>query len=261
MPERRFTEQQVADIIRRATEAQNARRSPSATSASISADEVRRLGAELGVDPEALEEALGKTMLWSTSDKGSVYSMFRTWERHVPDAITLPEVVYSLRVLAPWRCVGPTTVNAKGELRCRVLAGMAWNVVTVSDSGEGIRIKARSNATATLLLPVLGGLLLTLWPMAMMASLQRSWYRDENLGWFISILLLLAIWVLAAWCVRSLLVFTNRKITRAMDEAAVSLAKNTLEREPNLLLSSRLHGQGRHLEDDEPRLDQRLGGG
>lgn len=259
MPERRFTEQQVADIIRKATEAQSVRRSAQGESGAISASEIRRIGAELGIDPEAIEEAMGKAVTWTTVESGSEFPAQRFYERRIPGPLSVACFADVMGALAPSRWLSSVSVRADGVLTYKAIVGVTSCAVTLTNYGQESRLRVRCSAAGAWVVTVVIGFIL--WLLYLLAApSMHNLHAFMALPWYVYLYSMLLIGGSAYWCTSWLTRFSHRKLTRLMDEVANNLYERTLAQPSGERLSSQLSEPVRLPGEEETRLGQRLGG-
>lgn len=141
---RRFTEKQMAEIIRRAVEIQSGK---AVAAEGISEDELRTAAAELGIEPGAISAALSSVDVSDASSRPNIWGgPTRTEiERVIEGTMTedqWEETVADLRAALE----EPGTVEQRGNTYewSGTSGGLEYNTITVRQSGGTVRLKAVS---------------------------------------------------------------------------------------------------------------------
>jgi uncharacterized small protein (DUF1192 family) len=266
MPERRFTEQEVADIIRRATEAQIGMAQREAPPGTLSATDVLRIGAELGVDPAALEAAMGGAVVWTShDDAGSLFKTKRSFERRIPAPLTEADFAELMGLFEPWGIRGAQSFRVGSALHYKAMAGVSGCSVTLTGSEEGACLKVRSDsgnawlwtlAPLILLFPGFPFLLdlLSPDPLLLDAPLATTWT-------YVGIAFALAaVWALAGALSLHSIRSANQRIARLMDEFAAGKAERARLRATGLRQGARPRELESHSGPNELMIDRTEGG-
>jgi hypothetical protein len=238
MGERQFSEQQVADIIRRAAEAQTqqGRTVPSA-SGLVSAAEVRRIAGELGIDANAVEAAIQQTSNWMATDSGSLNSVDRTLERRVEGELADEDYAAVMEEFVPSSGPGSQSITMGSTLNYKAMAGLAECNVNVSKKSGWTNLRVKTSAYLALLPTMLPAFLVSVVSAGIIWE-SKSLQAGEKL--LTHVLILAAAWSLAIWGFRVAIRYSNRKIAAIMDSTAAKIADLNSSGRSDVALEERL---------------------
>ena len=250
MGERQFTEQQVADIIRRAAEAQPKLTGPgNATQGLINASEVKRIAQELGIASDAVDRAIEDTSNWTATDSGSLNSVDRTMERRVEGELADEDYSAVLEEFVPSSGPGGQSISVGSTLNYKAMAGLAECNVNVSKKSGWTNLRVKSSAFLALLPTMIPALLATVVSGGIVWE-SRGLTGSEKL--MIHAAILIAVWGLATWAFRSAVRSSNRKIKELMDRTATKMAE--LSGGTRTISGARLLASGAPVEETEQEL-------
>ncbi len=223
MSERHFTEQQVADIIRRATDLQvKEGRQSSQSHGLITSSEVRRIASELGIDSAAIESAMHSTNNWTAIDEGNENQFERTFERTIEG--DLPEEDYAaiLEEFTPSSTPGSQSITLGSTLSYKSMVGFAECNVTVAKRNGRTSLRVKSAAHLSFLPTLLPALLVTLITTASLSKYSpiEVWMKVLMIA-----AVAITVWSVAFFAMKALVRSTNRKISQTMDRAAARIAE------------------------------------
>jgi uncharacterized membrane protein len=224
--ERHFTEEQVAEIIRRAAAYQNRAKTPGvSTPAGISESELCRVAEELGIDAEAFRRSLDEVGASTQNDTGTLNSVSRVLERTIQGEV--PEDAYGAMVeeFVPVSGFGGQSILQIGKaLSYSCMVGVAQCNVNVSRRDRQTVLRVQSNATMAGLAAFLPAFLATAVSGAIVWD-QMTAAAAVKLVVHLSILAL--IWSGATVGFRAMVRNANRKVRGMIDRAAAKLAEAT----------------------------------
>lgn len=208
--ERHFSEQEVSQVILRASELQE-RLAPDGEVArphGVRESELVRIATELGLEERFVRDAIQDPVTFAPTDRGSLAALDRTLERTCPGLPGSEAFEIALDEFGPSSGIqsGPTTVG--DTMTYQSMAGMSHCEMLVSKKGGRTRVKVGVST----FLPVIAVALPILMATAIIAGTVGK-AAGPAIGWGIAIAGLAANWVIT----RAVNKWSNRKVEQKLD--------------------------------------------
>jgi hypothetical protein len=222
--ERRYSEEQVSEIIRRAAEiSSNGVDSSLARGSGISESELKRIASEIGLEASAVDTAMRETGSVVSQDTGGALSYERSFERRIQGYVgeeahaTLVE--HFVPEWDPFR--GTTKIGSMVSYKSSV--GTNTCHVSITQKSGRTTLKVTSNAWVSMMATFLPAVLLSVLSAILVFSSTRLAQSDKPELFLASLLVL---WTAAVVANIKLVKFSNKKVERLVDAAASELAES-----------------------------------
>jgi len=173
MSERRFTDEEVAIILREATEARGGSRRDG-DAGGLTLGQLEEIAGEVGMDPAQVRSAANRLVLHRSGQRLPFFGtpVAPAFERAIPGALPpgdLAELVTTIRRMLGRRGIGSSEL---GAFEWRAQGAMGGRYVSVLQGGGTVRLRVFGNFRDGLFLVTLGGgVVLTLVATAFLAAL------------------------------------------------------------------------------------------
>jgi hypothetical protein len=246
--ERRFSETQVTEIIRRAAEASAVGRTTKSGSVGIPESEVRRIASELGIAGPELDHALSEAGLIESSESGTGSSLERVIERTVPAELDFDQTVRVLEEFVPVSGFQGSQVQAGKTINYKSLVGLSECQVTVNSRRGRTKLRVKSNAGLCFIptfIPFVMGSIIA------MAGIWDEMQAAAGVKWMLTVAIVGGLGTLAWFGRAALTRWTNRKVLELTERAA-----SHLEEEAQYMIENPDQQEIRtHLEDDREHVE------
>lgn len=243
--ERRFTEEQVSEIIRRAADISGGEGDPSPhRGQGVTEPELRRIAKEIGLSETAIEVAMRETGTVNKSDTGGDLTYERTFERRIQGEVgdegyaTLIE--HFVPEWDPFR--GTTRIGTLMSYKCSV--GTNTCNVSIAQKAGQTTLKVTSNAWVSMMATFLPATLLSILAIILVSATVDSRFLDKM---ELLVPILAVVWTAAILGNIKLVKFSNKKVARLVDSAAADLAASADH------LRSRIAASAPHVEAELER--------
>lgn len=222
--ERRFSEEQVSEIIRRAAEISSTGIDPALSRGSgVSESELKRIASEIGLDAEAVDAAMRETGTVVSNDTGGDLSWDRSYERRIGGEVSAEQahatlVEHFVPEWDPFR--GTTKIGSLVTYKSSV--GINTCHVSIARKSGRTILKVTSNAWVSMMATFLPATLLSV--LACIFILGSSKLMNDKLE--VLVPLLAALWITAVVANIKLVKFSNKKVSRLVDAATADLAES-----------------------------------
>ena len=220
-----FSEQEVANVVRRAIELQEQASQESYTPG-VTDTELQRIAGELGIDPRFLEMAIHES--GTTESKKGPLHLTEEFERVVDFELSPEDYDILLAHLKP--------TNHRGSFQQvgRTLSGQAWTGcsmarVEVTSKKGRTRINVRSNAIFAWLTTIHPAMLSSFGLLAGMGAAGKIW---------LALAIVSAIWLVATFAFTALLKNGHKAARRLTEKLAQSVADEAPDLRENLAKSA-----------------------
>ena len=220
---RRFTEQQVGDIIKRAAEYQLRQRVPRHPSPEgISESELRSVAEELGIGAEALEKALSKTGIVTQEDSGSLKSINRTLIRILDREINDDDLAIVTDNFPPMAGTAGAMLTLGKSVQYRSLCNSIYCSVRIFRQEGSTKLKIESNAWA-MTWPLQIAIMLSCFSVLIGFFAFFDVIASIPLGLFLTLPVPIVLISVGIWANRAVMRSINQKILDAFDATTTRL--------------------------------------
>jgi hypothetical protein len=246
--ERRYSEEQVSEIIRRAAEISSTGIDSALSRGSgVTESELKRIASEIGLDAEAVDAAMRETGAVVSNDTGGDLSWDRSYERRIDGEVSAEQahatlVEHFVPEWDPFR--GTTKIGSLVTYKSSV--GINTCHVSIARKSGRTILKVTSNAWVSMMATFLPATLLSV--LACILILSSSKLLNDKLE--ILVPLLAVLWITSVVANMKLVKFSNKKVERLTDAAAADLAESAdhlRSRLANTSAESRIEVQGEQL--------------
>jgi hypothetical protein len=220
--ERRFTDEQISEIIRRAAElsaepgADGWRRGSAVTES-----ELRRIALEIGLPGDAVDAAIEQVGTVTASDTGGDLTYERTFERRIEGEVGGEAYSALVEHFVPEWGIGRGTSTIGNMHTYRSMVGINSCQVSVSQRAGRTTLKVSSHAWVSLVATFLPATILSILIVIAALNVETRTVSERAAPMAIA---LAAVWVAAIVGNMRLVRSSNRKVARLTEAAASDLA-------------------------------------
>lgn len=236
--ERRFSEDQATDIIRRAAELSSATGEDAMRTSGISESELRRIAAEIGLPDTAIDDAIGEVGHVRSEDVGGDLTYERTFERRIDGDVGKDGYATLVEHFVPEWSLGEGTKRIGSLLRYRSAVGTNSCQVSLSQKAGKTVFRVTSHAWVSIMATFLPAALITAGATVAALSIQ-SVSPGARLVAFAAIFAV--VWTAAILGNIKLVRMSNRKVKRLVDAAAADLSESASHRHESMSQSADGH--------------------
>jgi hypothetical protein len=219
--ERRFSEEQVSEIIRRAAEISGT--SVGTDHSGVTESELRRIAREIGLDEGAVDAAMRETGAIVLSDTGGDLNYERSFERRISGEVGEEAYANLVEHFVPEWGIGRGTNKIGNLLTYKSMVGINSCQVSVSQKAGRTTLKVTSSAWVSIMATFLPATLLSITAGILLFNSMDAVLLDKV---EVFAALFTAIWIAAVIGNIKLVKFSNRKVARLVDAAAADLAES-----------------------------------
>lgn len=219
--ERRFSEEQVSEIIRRAAEISGT--SVGADHSGVTEPELRRIAREIGLDDDAVDAAMRETGAMVSNDTGGALTYERSFERRIDGEVGEEAYATLVEHFVPEWGIGRGTSKIGNLLTYRSMVGINSCQVSVSQKAGRTTLKVTSSAWVSIMATFLPATLLSITAGILLFNSMDARLLDKV---EVFAALLAVIWAAAVIGNIKLVKFSNKKVGRLVDAAAEDLAES-----------------------------------
>jgi hypothetical protein len=222
--ERRFSEEQVSEVIRRAAELSSLGvDSALARNSGVTESELRRIAREIGLDDGAVDAAMRETGTVVSSDSGGDLTYERSFERRINGEVGEEAYATLVEHFVPEWGIGRGTNKIGNLLTYRSLVGINSCQVSVSQKAGRTTLRVTSSAWISIMATYLPATALSITASILVFNTLSSRVLDK---FEVLVPLLAVLWIAAVIGNLKLVRFSNRKVARLTDAAAADLAES-----------------------------------